>query len=1161
MKSSYGALVVGAGVAGIHAALDLAETGHKVALIDKRPHIGGFLTKLDHQFPSDHCGMCKMLPLTERDGSSQFCLRKGLFHRNIDLFLATELVTLDGDPGQFQATLRKRSTFVDPHKCTGCGKCADVCPVRVPSEFNAGLTERAAIHLPVPQHIPNHYVVDLDNCLRCLECVDACPSDAIDFKLGMRKDFPVLLVDPDKEISEQLTQWLTAHEFPVLHARSAAEAVEQLEKGPVGLALVSTELMEGAVKRVIGRALELRPDLPVFLLQGDGQELSQEELNGFFELGAQRELLRKPLRKQDTAPWLEKQFMRIVTDERIECEVGAVILAAGFDSFDIANDPMGMAGLFLYGQHPGVLTSVEFERLISGTGPEGGGRGKPLLRPGDQQPVRRIAWLQCVGSRDVRRNADFCSSFCCMVSIKEALLAKKRARQAGFDGLETTIFSMDMRTFGKDFQRYRDNAEQEEGVRFVRARIHSVLPGMDADNGLQLQYADSNGVLVNEHFDMVVLAVGARPPKETEQLAQVCGIELNDYGFCATKNFGPSRTSQLGIMAAGAFAGPRDIAESLIVAGAAALEASRLINIYAPLKEQLPEPEPAYRNVTREIPKLLAAVCTSCPSLEKDVDFELLSDRLSRQKGICAVATVGQACSPQGWERIEELVREHRPNRVLVGACMPYAYVPKLRELGANIGLNPALMNVVDIFTPLFETASAPEHTPQQLAREIASLMTMSAVKLMGQDPTPLPQPQPVHREALVVGGGLAGMTAALGIADHGYGVCLVEQEEELGGLAMNLHYTLQGDDPRHYMEGLVEQVRKHPHIRVFTDARVTLSTGRAGRFMSLISTDEGTYPLEHGATVVATGGQQARVYDYGFRTHKSVLSQLELEESLGTGKLDLAGLSGLVMIQCWRSRDENRNYCSRVCCAQALKNIRVLKQRRPDLPVYVLYRDIMSYGFSEHYYTEARKLGAIFIRYDLANKPNVTFAEGKPVIRIWDELLQNTIELTPDLLVLSVGIDANDNSELSEILNVPLTQDGFFQEAESKWRPVDFLKHGVFMCGLAHAPGNMNETIASAKAAAQRALQILSKKGLGSSNTVAEVKHTLCSRCGRCVEVCPYGARRMDMVKDMVVVDELLCQGCGACAAICPNSASYLRGFTDNQVMSVIDAALEELV
>ncbi len=1140
MKKEYKALVVGAGVGGIRAALDLAETGHKVALIDSRSNLGGILTQLDHQFPSDHCGMCKMLPLTQRDQSSQYCLRKGFFHKNIDIFLQTELTGLEGDPGKFHATVRRRSTFVDPTRCVSCGLCAEVCPVRVPSEFNAGLSQRTAVYLPVPHNIPNHYVVDLDNCLRCWRCHEACPTQAIDFKFSERQDFHVLVASPDQELLQKLPEWLKNENFP-LHPKTTSEEALALLQGGQDIKLMLLDLDLDEAERTLRRALELHPDLAVVLLtSADKQEAAAELL----KQGA-RETLAKPLDKASAVPWLDKLYMRLVSDQTLSMEVGAVILAAGFECFNPADNPNGCADLLLYGSHPGVLTSLEFERLCSSTGPSQG----RLVRPGDGRPLRRIAWLQCVGSRDVKKKADYCSSICCMISIKEALLARRMTQGEA----EATIFYMDMRTSGRDYQRYRDEAENSAGVRFVPARPHSILPGPDGN--LLIQYYDYSGELREEIFDALVLAVGAKPPKSMDRLALAAGVEVNDWGFCATKYLSPNRASRLGVFVAGAFGEPADIRSSLIQAGAAAMGASRMIRVYRGPREDVPEEEPQYTDVSREAPRVLLALCTSCPTLDRNLDVAALRRRMEHLPGVVKVVDAPRACTREGWETIRLEAEAAHPNRVLIGACLPYVHVPRLRELGEALLLNPALMDVVDIHTASF--AGGKDDTAAR-TEETASVLSMAAAKLLGADPSPLPQATTVAPQALVVGGGLAGMTAAMGIADQGLKVVLVEEAEQLGGFAVNLRTTLEGEDPARFMEDLVEQVEKNPNIRVLKDSRVVLSRGRAGRFSTVIATGEGmAHTLHHGATILATGGHEARVYEYGNRVHKCVLTQLELEQRLADGSVDASSLGGVAMIQCWRSREESRNYCSRVCCQSALKNLLLLKKRNPGLPVFVFYRDIMSTGFSERFYTEARRSGAIFVRYTPANKPRVTFQGEKPVVTALDPVLGSEIEVRPDLLVLSSGVEPNEVSELAELFGVGLTADGFFQEAESKWRPVDFLKHGVFACGLALGPTTMRETLLSAKAAAQRAVRILSGKQLSCGNVVAEVRHTLCSRCGRCINVCPYGARSLDLERDRIDVDELLCQGCGSCIAVCPNSATVLRGFRDEQVMAMIDAAV----
>lgn len=1137
-RKHYAALVVGAGIAGIRSALDLAESGLKVALIDRRPNIGGILAQLDHQFPTDACGMCKMLPLTSRDASSQFCMRKGLFHKNIDILLHTELAALEGDPGKFHATLRQRSTFVDPARCISCGECARVCPVHVPSEYNSGLSSRGAIYLPVPHAIPNHYVVDLDRCTRCWSCFEACPTDAIDFKYAERKDFRVVAALKDEAARTDLAAWLADQNFPLALAGSGAAAQQALEQERTALLLLDLAVTDVDPEKVMRRGLELYPDLHVILVAGPDE---QDRAEALVQAGA-RQWLARPL-ERTVVRWLDHYYIRAVSDAAHELEVGAVVLACGFDCYD----PAQAGQLWGYGSVPGVVTALEFERMCSGTGPTGG----RLLRP-DGRPAHNVAWLQCVGSRDPAHGADYCSGICCMFAIKEARLARRIDPAA-----QATIFAMDVRTYGKDFQRYRDEAEARDGVRFVRTRIHSIEPDPEAD-GVPITWMDDDGTLRREVFDLAVLATGARPPAGSDRLAEAAGITLDANGFAAAPPLQPARTSRLGVYAAGAFNEPRDIAESVIQAGAAALNAARTFKVHSPPREEEPGPAPEYRDVTREAPRTLVVLCDSCPTLEAKVDMDTLAARLAGLSTVIHVARIQGACSAPGWQAVQDLAGELRPNRILIGACMPYAYVPRLRELGAQIGLDPAFMDVTDIYTPTFPGAMEPGPA---LETEVYTALAMAAVKLAGAEPSPVLGRLPVTPRALVVGGGLAGMTAAMALADMGHDVCLSEKAARLGGMAAAHHTLLGGGDPRRTMEDLAEQVMRHPNIKVFTQSRIMLSMGRAGRFMTALATAEGpAITVEHGATIIATGGHEAVPDSYGYRVHKTVLRQSELEARLADGSLDTGALTGVAMIQCVESREEPRNYCSRVCCAAALKNALTLKERNRDLPVYVFYRDIMSYGFTEHFYTEARARGVLFIRYAPTDKPRVTFGQDhKPTIAATDPVLGRELRVTVDLLALSVGLEPGDNEELAEVFSLQTGPDGFFREAESKWRPVEFLRQGIFVCGVAHSPRNMNETIASAEAAAQKAARILAHKDVVGGRVTAQVRHSLCSLCGRCVSACAYGARRIDLEHGRVEIDELLCQGCGSCAAVCPNSASVLAGFKDGQVLSVIDAALAE--
>jgi heterodisulfide reductase subunit A len=793
-----------------------------------------------------------------------------------------------------------------------------------------------------------------------------------------------------------------------------------------------------------------------------------------------------------------------------------------------------------------VVTSLEFERLLSKRGPNLG----RVLRPGDGKPVEKVAWLQCVGSRDHQTNSDFCSSACCMYSIKQSVLAKEST--GGL--LDAAIFYMDMRTYGKNFQDYRERAEKEHGVRFHRSRIHSVVP-KDPQGDLSLSYLNDQGGMTDEAFDLVVLAVGQRPSPSAESLADITKIELNQWGFLKPQDYSLTKSGREGIFASGSFTGLRDISESVIAANSAALEASNFLASRRAAKTAIEEPSVVQACLPPGPPQVYVAICTCGDAMQEAVNVD---DVARRAKDLYAVGKVGifsDLYMEQGWHELNEALVESKCNRLLVCSYLSNLFAGKLRKFVYRIGYDQDLVEFVHL-QPHFVLRN--EQEQQRCMRDTLARIAMALGKLRATTVRQMPSTR-IEAQALVVGGGIAGMTAALAIANHDFQVYLVEKSPELGGNLRKRYRTLDGSSPQRLLADTLSKVQNHQNIHIYTNARVVQAEGQVGRFTTTIMERDGTSNIiAHGVTILATGGKEAQTQSYCSGKSSRIVTQGQLERKINSGTIIPEDLTSVAMIQCVESREENRPYCSRICCMSALKNALFLKEKNPSVQIYIFYRDVMSYGFMESYYTLARKAGIVFTPYRIDQKPTVVLEKDIPVISAVDPILQRPLEMRTDLLVLSTGIIPEDTRELMETLAVKRDENGFWQEQESKWRPVDLSKRGIFVCGIAHSPRSITESIAMAESAALRSLRFLFKAQLSTgTSTLASIDQRLCTGCKTAVNLCEYDAITFNEGSKTAIVDEMLCQGCGVCAAACPVGAINVGNYSTDQMMGQIEGLL----
>ena len=830
-------------------------------------------------------------------------------------------------------------------------------------------------------------------------------------------------------------------------------------------------------------------------------------------------------------------------------DVDALLLTPGFAPFDAR-----IKGEYGYQVFDNVLSSLEFERLVS----LAGSSTAHLSRPSDARPPKRIAFVHCIGSRDNLCGAGYCSSACCMYTAKQVALAKQLDPD-----LEITVFYMDLRAFGKDFEAYIDGVQALPGVSYQRAMPSSVHQ-LQHSRDLLISSVGEDGKLREQTFDLLVLAVGLAPPQGMQDLAQNLGVELNNYGFALSDAYHPTHSSRQGIFVAGAFREPKDIPETVAEAAGAAAEVAAFVRQNGAPQDRTPSAMPAaLRDVTDEEPRVGVFVCR-CDGLLDPLDTAALARRARDLPGVALAQDLPAGCSSEGAAAIRAAIAEHQLNRVVIAGCSHRLFADHFDQLMRDARLDPRLLARTNlreqvVYPHANNGAGLDAKAHSLLAMSVAGLRSLSGVEALS-----LGGSRALTRQALVLGGGAAGLSAALQLARLDIPVHLVEHQDTLGGQWRHIRYQPDQSDPQAALARLIDQVQAEQRIHLHLGADLKSLEGGPGHYRSIIAGGEQELALDHGVLIVATGAGPAATGEYLHGQDPRVLTQRDLETQIADGTLATA--QTVVMIQCVGSREPERPYCSRVCCTQAVKNALKLKELRPDINVFVLYRDIRTYGFREAFYQAARDAGVVFLRYELPQRPAVQALSDHLQVSLSDPVTGLNLDLRADLLVLSVGVDPNvvgvdpnvvgADPESAAALDLERNPDGFFLEEHPKMKPLD-LKGGIYVAGLAHSPRFLDETIAQAQGAAMRAAAFLAPEVLADRPTSVWVNDRLCSFCGLCVEACPFEARVMNYDTRVADVDYALCQGCGVCAMVCPNKATLQKTFEHKQVMATIDAAM----
>jgi len=828
----------------------------------------------------------------------------------------------------------------------------------------------------------------------------------------------------------------------------------------------------------------------------------------------------------------------------ITLNVGSVIISSGCKPYDPSEHDV-----YGYNRSKNIVTSLEFERILSSAGPYEG----HLVRPSDKKEPKKIAWLQCIGSRDNHLGSNgYCSSVCCTYAVKEAMLAKEHSH----DPLDTAIFYMDIRTHGKDYEHFYNRGKDESGIRFVKSKITNIVPDPESDTQI-INYIDESGVRQNEAFDIVVLSVGLCIGNEAVELAGKMDINLDHYNFVTTNSFAPVKTSKPGIFICGAFEAPKDIPSSVIESSAAAgMAGIDLKDSRWSLTQTKEIPEEI--NVTGEAPRIGVFVCRCGTNIAGVVDVPAVVEMAKKLPYVEFAQENMFSCSQDTQDAISSVIKEKKLNRVVIAACTPKTHEGLFQETLTNAGINKYLFDMANIRNQCSWIHAKETEKATEKAKDLVR-MTTAKVALHESLPEPTLE---IHQSGLVIGGGVAGIIAAKTLADQGYHTHLLEKEDKLGGQANNLYQTWQGENIQAHLSSMVKSVEENELIDIHLNTEITDVDGFVGNFETHINKNGTQEILKHGITIISTGASELKPGEHLYGDDDRVLTGLALDQKLLNNDEDLKTTNTAVFIQCVGSRIPERPYCSKVCCTQSIRNALKLKSINPEMKVFVLYRDMRPFGLREDLYTEARTKGIQFIKFDFKKELEVSSKEDHLQVLFSDTSLRRKMKIKTNLIVLASAIVPEKRNKLAALYKATQNADGFFMEAHAKLRPVDCATDGVFICGLAHAPKPIDESISQAQAAATRAVTLLAKKTMNMDGTIALVDQEICSSCGVCVSICPFSAPSFEnegRYEGKAKVNPVLCKGCGLCVGSCRSGAIHLKGFDNNQIFAQIFAQTDE--